>query len=268
MSNDPILTVRDRADTRASFLRKAGVGGAALVGGGVLLGAGAGTARAGHTDSVSDVDVLNFALTLEYLEAAFYVAALGSGSQALPPGVPASRGKFSRGAISGSKQIAGFGGRIRSTAYGYLSAIRDHEVTHVAFLRAALAAVPGAVPGVSPVDACTFDFTKGLTNVGTFLATARVLENTGVMAYDGAIRYVDTGDFLQAGAEIATVEARHAAYLNLINRASPFPPPPRSAFDTGKKPSEIVTAVLATGFVKSCPKPVMELFARFTAAGA
>ena len=74
------------------------------------------------------------------------------------------------------------------------------------------------------------------------------------MAYDGAIRYVDTGDFLQAGAQIATVEARHAAYLNLITGQSPFP----HAFDTGKKPSEIVTAVLATGFVKSCPQPVLD----------
>jgi len=83
-------------------------------------------------------------------------------------------------------------------------------------------------------------------------------------AYDGAIRYVDTGDFLQAGAQIATVEARHAAYFNLINRASPFP----DAFETGKKPSDIVTAVLATGFVKSCPQVVLDLFARLKAAGA
>ncbi len=239
-----------RADTRAGFLRKAGVGGAALVGGGVLLGAGAGTARAGHGDSIPDVDILNFALTLEYLEASFYVAALGSGHQTLPPGVPASSGKFSRRDITGSHELAGFGGRIRSTAYDYLSVVRDHEVTHVAFLRTAL--------GGAAVPACTFDFSKGLTNVGTFLATSRVLENTGVMAYDGAIRYVDTGDFLQAGAQIATVEARHAAYFNLINRASPFP----DAFDTGKKPSEIVTAVLATGFVKVCPPTVLALFAR------
>ncbi len=245
-----------RAETRAAFLRKAGVSGAALVGGSVLLGAGAGVARAGHTDTVPDVDVLNFALTLEYLEASFYVQALGKGSAALPPGVPASSAKFSRGAISGAKQLAGFGGRIRSTAYPFLSAIRDHEVEHVTFLRTAL--------GDAKVEACTFKFDAGLKNVGTFLATARVLENTGVMAYDGAIRYVDTGDYLQAGAQIATIEARHAAYLNLINRASPFPTP----FDQGKKPTEIVAAVLATGFVVSCPQPVLDLFARFKAAGA
>lgn len=164
--------------------------------------------------------------------------------------------KFSRGPVTGSKQFVRFGGRIRSSGYGFLSQIRNHEVTHVAALRAAL--------GAAAVEACTFDFSKGLSNATTFIATARVLENTGVMAYDGAIRYVDTGDILQTGAQIATVEARHASYLNVLNGGSPFPAP----FDSGKKPSEIVAAVLATGFVKSCPQPVLDLFARFKAAGA
>ena len=236
------------AGTRSAFLRKAGVGGVALVGGGALLGATAGTARAGHApDTIPDVDVLNYALTLEYLEAAFYVQALGGAG---------TTGKFNKGAITGSKLLAGFGGRIRSTAYGYLSQIRDHEVAHVAFLKTALA--------VNAVPTCVFKFDAGLKNVDTFLKTARVLENTGVMAYDGAIRYVDTGDFLQAAATVATVEARHAAYLNLINKASPFP----AAFDTPKKPSEILAAVQATGFLVSCPQPVLDLFARFKAAGA
>ena len=244
-------------DTRAGFLRKAGLGGVAIVGGSMLLGATAGTARAGDpNDKVSDVDVVNFALTLEYLEASFYVQALGSGSNTLPPGVAGGTAKFSKGAVTGSKQFAGLGGRVRRSGYGFLSQIRDHEVTHVAALRAAL--------GSSAVEACTFDFSKGLSNVSTFIATARVLENTGVMAYDGAIRYIDSGDILQTGAQIATVEARHASYLNLVNGGSPFPAP----FDAGKKPSEIVAAVLATGFVKSCPQPVLDLFARFKAAGA
>jgi len=244
-------------DSRAGFLRKAGIGGAAVLGGSALLGGTARAARAGDpNDKVSDVDVVNFALTLEYLEASFYVQALGSGKNTLPPGVAGGSAKFSKGAITGSKQLKGLGGRVRSSGYGYLSQVRDHEVTHVAALRAAL--------GSAAVEACTFDFSKGLANATTFIATARVLENTGVMAYDGAIRYLDTADILQTGAQIATVEARHASYLNLINRGSPFPAP----FDSGKKPSEIVAAVLATGFVKSCPQPVLDLFARFKAAGA
>jgi len=67
---------------------------------------------------------------------------------------------------------------------------------------------------------------------------------------------VDGGDNLQAGAQIATVEARHASYLNLINGDSPFP----TAFDEGKKPSEIFAA--AKPFIVSCPDEVTALFSR------
>jgi len=240
----------ERLDSRAAFLRKLGLGAGVVVGGGLLLGR-SGTAFAGHGPpdaSVMDADILQYALTLEYLEASFYTQALGGQGTA---GVPASSAKFSRGAINGSRLFKIFGGRIRSTAYGYLSAIRNHEVAHVNFLRAGLTAA-----GATPVPPATFNFSTGLGSVGAFLKTAQLLENTGVMAYDGAIRYIDTGDFLQAGAQIATVEARHAAYLNLINRSSPFP----SAFDTGKKPSEILAA--AKPFITRVPPEVDALFKR------
>jgi len=230
--------------TRASFLRKAGLGSAALVGGGALLGA-PGKAYAGHEDAVPDVDILNFALTLEYLEATFYTQALGGGGTI---GVPGSSARFGRNEIKGGKQFAGFGGSIRKEAYDRLIVIRDHEITHVNFFRGALK--------TAAVGPCEFNFSDALKDVSSFLETAQLLENTGVMAYDGAIRYVDAGDTLQAGAQIATVEARHAAYLNLINGVSPFP----AAFDEGKKPSEIVAA--ASKFITRCPAEVTALFGR------
>ncbi|MDQ3381308.1 MAG: ferritin-like domain-containing protein [Actinomycetota bacterium] len=239
----PVETGGDALDSRASFLRKVGLGAGVLAGGSVLLAPGA--AFAGHGDTIPDVDILNYALTLEYLEATFYTQALGGPGTT---GVPASGAAFTQGQITGSNIFAGFGGRIRSTAYGYLTDIRDHEITHVNFLRGAL--------GAAAVGPCTFTFAAALGSVDAFISTAQVLENTGVMAYDGAIRYVDAGDTLQAGAQIATVEARHAAYLNLINRDSPFP----SAFDQGKKPSEIFAA--ASGFIVDCPGAVKALFAR------
>ena len=52
---------------------------------------------------------------------------------------------------------------------------------------------------------------------------AEFLENTGVSAYDGAIAYIKAAKLQTAGATIATVEARHASYLNLINGDLPFP---------------------------------------------
>jgi len=184
-------------------------------------------------------------LTLEYLEATFYTQALGGGGTT---GVPSSSARFNRGAITGDKKFKGAKQFKRSDAYGLLSVIRDHEVTHVDFLRGAL--------GAAAVGPCEFTFSTALRNVSSFLETAQVLENTGVMAYDGGIRYVDGGNNLQAGAQIATVEARHAAYLNLINGDSPFP----SAFDQGKKPSEIFAA--ASPFIVSCPTEVTALFGR------
>ncbi|MEP6893147.1 MAG: ferritin-like domain-containing protein [Gaiellaceae bacterium] len=244
-----------KGDTRARFLRKAAFGGVSLAGAGALLGSGAGIASAATDDGVSDVDVLNFALTLEYLEASYYVQALGTGSTPLPPGVAATPRRFTNGQITGAKQLQSLG-NVRAGAYRYLRQIRDHEVAHVAFLQGAL--------GAAAVPACTFDFSAPLDEVDTFLATALVLENTGVMAYDGAIRYIETPDNLQAGAQIATIEARHASYLGTLNHAAPWPGP----FDMGKKPSEIVAAVLATGLVVSCPQPVLDLFAKFAAAGA
>ncbi len=234
----------ESGSTRANFLRKAGLGSAALVGGGALLGA-PGKAFAGHSDTVPDVDILNFALTLEYLEATFYTQALGGGGTT---GVPGSSARFGPNEIKGGKQFAGFGGSIRKEAYDRLIVIRDHEITHVDFFRGALK--------TAAVGPCKFNFSDALKDVSSFLETAQLLENTGVMAYDGAIRYVDAGDNLQAGAQIATVEARHAAYLNLINGVSPFP----SAFDMGKKPSEIFAA--ASKFITSCPAEVTALFGR------
>jgi hypothetical protein len=240
----PSGEMAESGDTRARFLLKAGAGGAALVGGGALLRPGA--AAAGHSDSIPDVDILNYALTLEYLEASFYTQALGGRGTT---GVPSSNGcRFDYRDIRHARELFGFGRRIRNSAYGLLLDIRDHEVTHVEFLRGQL--------GSAAVGPATFDFSSALRNVSSFLATAQVLENTGVMAYDGAIRYVDAGDVLQAGAQIATVEARHAAYLNLINGDSPFP----SAFDQGKKPSEIFAA--ASPFIKSAPPAVVALFGR------
>ncbi len=236
-------------DTRASFLRKAGLGGAALVGGGALFGRpssalAGGTPGSSDPDGVSDVDVLNFALTLEYLEATFYTQALGGGGTT---GVPASSARFNRGRIVNARQFR-FSGRNRREGYELLSDIRDHEITHVDFLVKAL--------GPAAVGPCEFTFSDALKNATSFLETAQLLENTGVMAYDGAIRYVDAADNLQAGAQIATVEARHAAYLNQVNGDSPFP----DAFDTGMLPSAIIKA--ASSFIVSCPSAVNELFAR------
>lgn len=157
----------------------------------------------------SDVDVLNYALTLEHLEAAFYEMApdydLGSD---------------------------GFGNNINE----WVAVIGEHEAAHVATLTQVVTDLGGM-----PVERAEYDF--GVTDAASFLAVAQVLENVGVAAYDGAGQFLRNAELLTAAGSIVAVEARHAAYLNLLNMESPFP----AAFETPMTPEEVLAA--AGGFI-------------------
>jgi hypothetical protein len=142
----------------------------------------------GQTTPSSVLDVLNYALTLEYLEAEFYT--MGVASNGLIP----------------AADVAG------------ITAIRDHENAHVAFLRTA---IQGA--GGTPVAKPTFDFTAGgayanvFTNYDTFLAVSQAFEDTGVRAYKGqAANLVSNKAVLTAALNIHSVEARHAAHVRRV----------------------------------------------------
>jgi hypothetical protein len=169
-------------DTRASFLRKAGLGAGAVVGGGAFLGALPAIASAGVAKS--DVAILNFALTLEYLEAAFYTEAV-------------SKGKFS--------------GEVGQFA----NIVRAHEAAHVAFLRNAL--------GRAAVKKPNFDFKGTTTDEAKFKATAQVLEDTGVAAYLGQVGNIRSKKILAAAGSILPVEARHAGWIRNINSVTGAP---------------------------------------------
>jgi hypothetical protein len=223
-----------RLTSRRSFLS----GSAKLLGGGALgLGLVAAPAFAkddeedkGQGDKgkngVTDVEILNYALTLERLEYEFYRQHLR---------------RFNEREIEGAAIFEGFGSKVRSQIYENLVRIRNHERTHVETLIAVIKKLGG-----KPVPACEYDF--GVNGVADFVATAQVLEDTGVMAYDGAIAYIDRPGLQTAGATIATVEGRHAAYLRLLNGEVPFPEP----FDDPKAPQEVCELVHKT-FIKECP---------------
>ena len=179
----------------------------------------------------NDLVTLNFALTLEHLEAAFYnyVNATFSAANFTSASLPCYY-------------------------YSYMQMIQAHENLHVAALTAV---INGRVSGAA-VPACSYNFT-GITTLtgpypGSYLGVAMVLENTGVMAYDGAVNTITDTTLQQIAATIATVEARHAAFLNqaqnstTIGAGVPFP----SAYDTGMTPQAILTAVLGTGLILNC----------------
>ena len=171
-------------EDRAEFLRKAAFGGAAVLGAGGLLGLMPSIAE-GATPK-SDVAILNFALTLEYLEAEFY---------------------------AGARKNAGI---FKGDTRNFVDVVAKHEATHVAFLKKAL--------GSAAVKKPTFDF-KGTNNQNqkTFEATAQLLEDTGVAAYAGQVGNVKTKAILAAAASIHSVEARHAAWMRHLRQIAPAP---------------------------------------------
>jgi len=128
-----------------------------------------------------DVDILNFALTLEYLESAFYNQGL---------------------------KKAGLSGEAKSLA----TEIRDNEVEHVAALTKTIKSLGGM-----PVKAPGVDFGMAFANQKSFLKLAQTFEDTGVSAYNGAGPSIKSPEVLAAAGSIVQVEARHAAAIRSLN---------------------------------------------------
>jgi rubrerythrin len=224
-------------DTSPTSRRKFLAGSAAALAGGALL-AVPGVAKAHNPpDPPTDIDILNYALTLEHLEAVFYIQGLAKFGNGTFRRYFNNNRRYRRQGIERLE-----GEEVRSE----FAAIREHEKTHVKTLQSVIRDLGG-----KPVPESTYNFNEtAFTSLGKFLAVARLLENTGVKAYDGAIAHIEAAPLLTAGATIATVEARHASYLNLINGYQPFP----SAFDKPAAPRQICNTVDAA-FIKRSPEP-------------
>jgi hypothetical protein len=193
-------------DSRADFFRRAAIGGAGLVGGGMLLGLPA--LALGSPSKAQDVKILNYALTLEYLEASFYNEAIAKGA-------------------------------LRGDVLAAAKVVAAHENAHVKYLRNAL--------GSAAVRKPRFDFHGTTGDQGKFLATATVLEDTGVKAYSGQATRILQPAVIKAAVSILTVEARHASRFRTLAGKS-FAP---RAFDQSATMKQILAAVGATGFIKS-----------------
>jgi hypothetical protein len=162
------------------------------------------------------VDVLNYALTLEHLEYAFYRDGLATYA-------------------ADDFTAAGY----TANVYEWFGIIRDHEREHVDTITQVIMDLGG-----EPVAEAEYDF--GYTDLAGFVGVAQVLENTGVSAYQGAAQFlIDEDALLTAALTIHGVEARHAAYLNGLQGESPFP----EAFNPTLTPEEVLAA--AGGFIVS-----------------
>ncbi len=200
--------------TRAQFFRKAVAGGGTLVVGGLAIG-GLPQLALGKRSASQDVEILNFALLLEYLESEFYVDAVN------------------KGALSGK-------------TLEFATTVRDHELAHVNFLKQALGSAARAKP--------EFDFKGTTSDAAKFRATAVVLEDTGVAAYDGQGPRLRKKT-LAAAAQIVSVEARHAAWIRHIVAAPAYPNAPDdypapAALNPALTKRQVEDAVAQTGFIK------------------
>lgn len=165
-----------------------------------------------------DIEILNYALTLEHLENAFYRDGLA---------------QLDEEAFTEDNRPAS----LRRD----LELIAAHEAEHVEFLTQSISAAGG-----TPVEEAEYDFGDAFADVTAFLETAQALENTGVAAYNGAASFILDPAILASAASIASVEARHAAYLNARNGETPFP----DAFDESLSRGEVLEAAdpfFATG---------------------
>ena len=169
------------ADTRAGFLGKAALAAGGLMGGGAVLGA---TSVRAASLSDTDVDILNFALTLEYLEATFYERSL---------------------------KHAGLHGRVLHFA----RVVNAHEHTHVRALKKVL--------GGKAIKKPAFDFGSAVQSRAAFVKTSIQLEDTGVRAYKGQAPRIKSKAILASALSIHTVEAKHAAWIRYLANQSPSP---------------------------------------------
>ncbi len=220
---DKVISVDQNARSRRNFFATAGA---------MLAAAGIAPNTMEAQTAGGDVAVLNYALRLERLEAAFYTVGLS---------------KFAVTDFAASNFAKSLTASQVSNAYLYFQAIQQTELSHVAQITAAITGLGG-----TPVAVDCYGFqpfgsdTKTFASADSFVAVAMLLENTGVMAYDGALATIQSPTILTTAGTIATVEARHAAYLNQLNGVSPFP----SSYDTPASQATILTA--ASAFITSC----------------
>jgi hypothetical protein len=181
----PVLNFRTES-SRRNFIK-----GAAVVGvGASFVAVTAGDRTAFAQGYATDLEILNFALTLEFLEAEFYVQGLEAGL------------------VSGRE-------------LELVTPIRDHELAHAEDLQAVIQQLGG-----TPTEEPEFMFPdETFANRQNFLEAASMFEELGVTAYHGQVPNIESPEILGAAAAIAGVESRHAAVIADLLGADPFPAP-------------------------------------------
>ncbi len=200
IANPALAEVEVEDMSRSSFLAKGALAVSAVYG---MTMVGPFVRKAFSQGSMGDIDILNFALTLEYLESAFYDQAQ------------------SEAKLSGE-------------AMALVDLIAKDEAEHVNVLTSTINDLGG-----TPAEAPGVDFGGAFASEKSFLKLAQTFEDTGVSAYNGAGPALKSKELLAAAGSIVQVEARHAAAIRLRNGELPAP----VAFDETLDMKQVLAAV-------------------------
>lgn len=162
-----------------------------------------------------DIEILNFARTLELLEAEFYREGLDT---------------IGVDGIRCSKVVRNLG-TLQDRAFDDLRVIQEHEEIHADVLADTIVELGG-----EPVEGLEFDFGTATEDPMEFLALAAELEATGTAAYAGAAPEIQNADLIPPALSIHSVEARHTSFLNVLNDEIGFP----DAFDEALAMDEVL----------------------------
>ena len=197
--NVPGAEALARPQTRRDFLKALAVAGAGAAAGSVAL------SRKASAQATTDLDIANFALTLEFLEAEFYTIALDSGV-------------------------------LSSDVLPYIQALQDHENQHVQALTGLIQQFGG-----TPVAKPAFTFPPGaFDSQAAILDLAFTFEPVGVGAYLGAAPLISDPDVLAAAGSIAGVEGEHVVSIGYLVGVVP---PANTAFPEALTQDQVLAAV-------------------------
>lgn len=211
MKSEMLERIVNNPTDRRKFIKRVGATGLGIAAATTLGNNFLGKVEAANTEAsstttttITDADILNFALNLEYLEAEFYSVAT-EGKTLLQLGVLTPSQES--GPTTGGNMVPDFGnGPLAAVAM----ALRKNEIEHVEYLRSALGSAAVKKPTIN-LDALGY----GFSNADSFLKLARQFEDVGVSAYLGAAPFIKAKTYLEAAAEILATEAQHSGSIRL-----------------------------------------------------